>query len=115
MKKDNSVLVSLVETLIKAEKPIWKKVAHELSKPRRKKVEVNLSKLDSLDIAANGATVIVPGKVLGSGVLNKKLHIAAFSFSESARNQISKNGSKMLSISELFKSNPNGSGVVIIK
>ncbi len=113
MKKDNQVLVSLIESLMKEKKPIWKKVAYELSRPRRQRVEVNLSKLDSF--AGDDTTVLVPGKVLGAGAVSKKVTVAAFSFSDKAKQIISAAGGKTMSIESLHKSNPDGRGVMILK
>jgi len=113
MEKNNQVLLSLIEGLKRSEKPIWKKVAYELSRPRRQKVEVNLSRIDEL--AADESTVLVPGKVLGAGALSKKLTIAAFSFSEKARALIGASGGKAVTIESLHKSNPEGRGVTILK
>lgn len=111
--KDNQVLLSLIETLVKTKKPVWRKVAYELSRPRRQRVEVNLSKIDQY--APEDATVIVPGKVLGSGMISKKVTVAAFMFSESAKKLISSAGGKAISIDGLHKANPDGRGVVILK
>ncbi len=111
--KDNQALLSLIEALLKTKKPVWRKVAYELSKPRRSRVEVNLSKIDQY--AAEDATVIVPGKVLGSGAISKKVNVAAFTFSESARKLISQSGGKAISIDGLQKANPEGRGVMILK
>lgn len=113
MKKENTVLLSLIENLMKEKKALWKRVAKELSRPRRKRVEVNLSKVDAF--ANDGSTVLVPGKVLGSGNMNKKITVAAFTFSRSARDLISLSGGKAVSISSLLKSNPSGRGVLIVK
>jgi large subunit ribosomal protein L18e len=113
MKKDNQVLLSLIESLMKSEKPLWRKVADELSRPKRQKVEVNLSKLDQY--ANDDATVIVPGKVLGAGALSKKVTVAAFSFSGSARKLIGAAGGKALTIDSLHKTNPDGRGILILK
>jgi large subunit ribosomal protein L18e len=111
--KDNQVLLSLIEGLMRSKKPIWRKVAYELSKPRRQKVEVNLSKLD--DYAADDATIIVPGKVLGAGAISKKLTVAAFSFSSKARELIGAAGGKAVTIESVQKANPEGRGVMILK
>ncbi len=61
-----------------------------------------------------GETVVVPGKVLGDGSLDHKLEIAAFKFTQSAKEKIKKAGGKFMSISELIKKNPKGSNVRII-
>ncbi|MFN7990945.1 MAG: 50S ribosomal protein L18e [Candidatus Micrarchaeia archaeon] len=113
MKKDNQILVSLIENLMKEKKPIWKKVAHELSKPRRQRTEVNLSKLE--EYAGDGTTILVPGKVLGAGAVSKKVTVAAFSFSDKARQIISAAGGKTMTIESLHKSNPDAKGVMILK
>ncbi len=113
MEKDNQILASLIESLKKEEKPIWKKVASELSRPRRNRVEVNLSKLEQY--AEDDTTLLVPGKVLGSGVVSKKVSVAAFAFSGRARELIGAAGGKAMSIESLHKSNPEGRGVTILK
>ena len=111
--KDNQLLKSLIGDLMKTEKPLWRKVALELSKPRRKRVEVNLSKIDAY---ANGEeTLLVPGKVLGSGNVSKKVTVAAFAFSESAKHLIGIAGGKAITIESLRKTNPEGRGVTILK
>lgn len=112
-RKDNPVLLSLIEVLIKEKKPIWKRVVYELSRPRRQRVQVNLSKLESY--GNDGGIVLVPGKVLGSGSLSKKLTVAAFSFSDSARKLITDAGGKVISIENLYKSNPGGRDVLLLK
>ncbi len=112
-RKDNPVLLSLIEVLIKEKKPIWKRVVYELSRPRRQRVQVNISKLESY--GNDGGIVLVPGKVLGSGSLSKKLTVAAFSFSDSARKLITDAGGKVISIENLYKSNPGGKDVLLLK
>ncbi len=111
--KDNQILASLIESLMKAEKPIWRKVASELSRPRRQRAEVNLSKLE--EFASDDTTIIVPGKVLGSGTVSKKVSVAAFAFSDKARQLIGAAGGKAMSIESLHKANPDGRGVMILK
>ena len=92
--------------------PIWLTVAEKLEKPRRKKVEVNLSKIERY--VKEGETIVVPGVVLGSGDLTKKIKVAAWRFSSSARKKIEKIGGECLSIEELVEKNPKGSRVRII-
>jgi large subunit ribosomal protein L18e len=114
MKKgpENKKLIELVEQLKKANKGIWKKAAEELSRPTRRRREVNVSKIDKY--AKDGSVVLVPGKVLGSGFLTKKVTVAAFSFSGSARSHIAKNGGRAIGIAELMDENPQGKDVLIL-
>lgn len=102
----------LLEQFRKQKAKIWKYVAEELQKPRRKKVEVNLLKIEKY--CNPNDWVIVPGVVLGDGKLTKKVNIAALRFSASAKNKIEKAGGKCLSIEELAKLKPKGSNVKVI-
>ena len=92
---------------------IWRDIARRLEKPRKNWAEVNISRLEIY--ANDGDTIVVPGKVLGAGSLSKKLTVAAFRFSESAREMIKKAGGRNLTIEELVEENPSGSGVRIMR
>lgn len=112
----NQYLRKLIVYLEKASKKnnakIWKYVAELLSKPRRKRIEVNLYKIDKL--AKDNDTVLIPGKVLGIGEVNKKVKIAAWKFSEAALKKLKEKNIEVLSIKELVEKNPKGSNVKII-
>ena len=86
-------------------------LAERLGKPRRRKPEVNLSKLERY--CNDKEIVIVPGKVL-DGILTKPLKVAAISFSATAKQKIIRAGGETLSIKQLIEHNPNGKGVRII-
>ena len=91
---------------------IWIYVAELLNRPTRKRVEVNLGKLQKY--TKDGDTVIIPGKLLGSGIFNRKITIAVWRYSQSAKEKVEKAGSKIIGIEELLKANPKGSNVKII-
>lgn len=106
-------LIVELEKLSKKEKaPIWNRIAEELSKSTRSRREVALYTLDSN--LENGEIGIVPGKVLSNGEFSKKNTIAAFKFSEQAKEKIAKSGGKTLTIQQLIKENPKGKKVRII-
>lgn len=87
-------------------------MAELLSRSSRRRVAVNLSKISRY--AGDGEIVVVPGKVLGSGTLTKKVTIAALSFSLTALEKIKSSGGRALTIRDLLKENPSGRGVRII-
>ncbi|ODS38104.1 MAG: 50S ribosomal protein L18e [Candidatus Altiarchaeales archaeon WOR_SM1_86-2] len=91
--------------------PIWATVANELERVRKNRREVNLGEINQH--TSEGDVVIVPGKVIGSGSLDHRVTVAAFKFSEGAKNKIEKIGESM-SIQELSERNPKGSGVKIM-
>jgi large subunit ribosomal protein L18e len=113
--KTNYQLRSLIEELKKTSSEqnvkIWKRIALDLEKPTRAHRIVNLSRLSRYTKA--NEVIVVPGKVLGTGDLDHKLTVAAFSFSESAREKINSNG-QALTLQELVQKNPKGSKVKII-
>jgi len=112
----NPYLKSLVEDLRKksfeTNTPIWKDVAEKLSRSRRRKVAVNIFEIEKN--TEKNDFVIVPGIVLSVGELSKPVNIAAWKFSASAEEKIKKAKGKMMSIEELAKENPKGTGVKIL-
>ncbi len=104
-------LNDLIYILKKEKKRIWKRTAELLSRARRKRVEVNVRKIEKY--ASEGSTILIPGKVLGAGRMTKKITIAAFSFSEGAKKAIIEGGAKMISINELFSQNSEGKSVIV--
>jgi large subunit ribosomal protein L18e len=115
--KTDPNLLALIDSL-KAESRssgvgIWRDIALRLEKAKANWAEVNLSKLERN--ASEGDIVVVPGKVLGSGALNKKLTVAAYAFSESAKMKIEAAGGRNLTIMELVKELPQGAGVKLMR
>lgn len=95
------------------EAKIWREIASRLETPNRNYAEVNLSKINRY--AQNGETIIVPGKVLGSGVLEQSVKVAALNFSASATNKIRDAKGQCMSIEQLLADNPKGSGIRILR
>lgn len=91
---------------------IWARIADDLSRSTRQRRIVNLSRINRA--TKPNEVVVVPGKVLGSGALSHSIVVAAFAFSESARQRIAEAKGECLSISELIKKNPKGKDVRII-
>jgi large subunit ribosomal protein L18e len=103
----------LIIELKKTKANIWKEVSDQLSKPRRNRPHVNLDKINRY--APENAIVVVPGKILGKGELNKKITITALSISDGALKKISNSGSKYMNLNSYLKKNPKGKGVLLMK
>lgn len=80
---------------------MFKRLASELAKPARRRGAVNLSRIDAN--TKKGETAVVPGKVLGSGKLTKKVTVAAWKFSGGARDGIKSAGGDAITLAELVK------------
>ena len=61
-----------------------------------------------------GKTIVVPGKVLATGVAGAKIEVACISCSAAARQKIVKAGGKVISIKQLAQAKPEASKMVII-
>jgi large subunit ribosomal protein L18e len=92
--------------------PLWKRLATDLERPSRNRRAVNLSRLNRF--TKENETVVVPGKVLGSGVVDHKMTVVAFAFSDGAVEKLKKQNCSMLSLSEFMDKNPKTSDVRII-
>ncbi|MFT4893167.1 MAG: large subunit ribosomal protein L18e [Candidatus Nanohaloarchaea archaeon] len=108
----NPVLLNTIELLQEQDASVWNEVAENLGKVNRRRPEVNLSDIERN--TEDGDTVVVPGKVLGSGRLTKDVEVAAFKASNSAKNHINENG-EFKFIEDLVDENPEGSDVKVIK
>lgn len=114
--KDNKILRSaivLLERKARSEKTgIWREAARLLASGNVTWPEVNVGHLSRI---GEVSAVFVPGKVLGTGNLEKKLNVGAFSFSASARSKIERAGGKTFSVEDFVKKYPEGSGVALVK
>ena len=90
--------------------PIWNAIAYELSRSTRQRRIVNLSRLNRF--TSEHETIVVPGKVLGSGSLAHSLTVAAFSFSASAKAAIEHAKGKAITIPELVKQKPKSVRII---
>lgn len=115
-KKTNPNTTNLISELKKVSRDndaaIWRDIARRLEKPSSRWSEVNLSEIDRH--AKDKDTIVVPGKLLGSGNITKAVNVAAFKASESAKEKLESAGGKLMKIEELAASNPKGSGVRIM-
>jgi len=112
----NPELIKTIRLLKKSAKEndakIWRKIAKALTKTKRQRIAVNLSRVNRY--TKEGETVAVPGKVLAAGAIDHPITVSAFSFSESAMAKIKMAKGKCISYADLIKKNPKGTGVRII-
>ena len=97
-RKSNSELVKTIDELKRASRendaPIWKSIAKKLEGPNRNWPVVNVSKIE-YNASKNGK-VVIPGKLMGSGTLSKKVTVSAYSFTKSAVEKIEGAGGKCM-------------------
>ncbi len=115
-KKTNPMLIALIQELKKTsaenDAQIWKDIALRLEKPLRNWPNVNLERIERY--TQENEVALIPGKVLSTGHLTKKVSIAAWAFSETAVQKIKKAGGTHMTIEKLLKSNPKGKDIRIL-
>jgi len=110
-KKKNS---ELVKTIIAAKKnKEWISIAQILSSPRKMRINVNLEKINNE--TKNGETIVIIGKVLSDGEVNKKIKVVALGFSQKAKEKLLNSKCEVLSILDEIKKNPQAKDVRILK
>lgn len=92
---------------------IWKDIAMRIERSTRRKAQVNLSKINRF--SEEDETVLIPGKVLGSGVIDHKVNVVALNFSKMAEEKIKKADGECISIEAILEKNPKGSNIKIIE
>lgn len=110
-KKTNPELVETILNSKKNEK--WVEIASILSGPRRKRVDLNIGEIAQK--AKDSKIVLITGKVLSQGEIEKKIKVIALYFSEKAKEKLLKAGCEVSTILEEIKSNPSAKDIKILK
>ena len=122
MKRTGPTKESTKETILKLEKygkankqNIWLVLAKQLAKSTRERTKVNLWKFTNQKDKLSGKIVVIPGKVLGDGMIDFPVNVAALSFSEKAKQKIADNKGKTLTLKDLMEMKPKASELMIMK
>ncbi len=81
--------------------PFWKSIYKRVYVSRRRRISVNVSKIN--EYSKEGDNIIVPGKVLSQGKMDHSINITAISFSEEAKKKLKDSDSKTLSLDDMIK------------
>lgn len=96
----------LISSMKRKNEAFYSDVARHLEKPRRSKSDVNVGKIEKC--AHEGESVVVPGKVLGSGEISKRVHVYAWLYSKSAKEKIVSAGGTCLPLEKLLETKAKG-------
>lgn len=115
--KTNPQLVDTILTLKQAsreqEAPVWRAVAKTLEKPARSWRAVNVGEIHR-NVDEEAPVIVVPGKVLGGGYLDKSVTVAAWNFSTQAQEKIEDAGGRWLSLKDAVDEFGGGANVQVI-
>lgn len=101
--KTNPNLVDAILRLKQAgrehDTPAWRAIAEKLEKPSSSWRAVNVGEIQRV-ADEEAPLVVVPGKVLGSGYLDREVTVTAWSFSEQAKDKIEDAGGRWLALQD---------------
>ncbi len=107
-RKTNPLLVETINLAKKNDK--WLEISQILSGPRKRRSNLNIADLNRVK-----KDIVVPGKILSQGEIDKKIKIVALGFSKKAEEKLKKAGCEISTIAEEINKNPNMSGLEIFK
>ncbi len=106
-KKTNPEIVKTIEL---AKKNNHLDLSKKLSAPISQYKKINIDQLDEI----SEENVMVVGKVLGQGEINKKISISALGFSKQAEEKLKKAGCKIKTIKQEIKDNNKLEGIKVL-
>jgi large subunit ribosomal protein L18e len=116
-RKTSVYLIDVINNLLERSREnqsiFWRDIASRLNASRNHYANVNLGKLDRF--VSEGDTVVIPGNLLSSGILHKKIRIAAVKASDKAKAKLAESGSEFIELKDLANENPKGTNLKIIK
>jgi len=105
--KTSKYLVVTIKEALK--NPAWIEVAGILSRPKRNRMNANISELSGEN------TIIVCGKILSEGEVDKKIKVAALGFSEAAKEKLLKAGCEVSLLKDEIKNNPEAKNIEVFQ
>ncbi len=107
------LIVKLDKIGKKEDASIWRVASRLLALPRRRRVVVNVGKV--VKTVKDGEVALVPGKLLGDGIIEQKVKVAAFAWTPKAEERIKAAGGEVIPIDKLVDENPKGTNVRIVR
>jgi large subunit ribosomal protein L18e len=104
---------TLIKTILECKKnKNWLEVASILSGPKKRHVILNLEDIEKK--ITNEKKIVIPGKILSQGEINKKIELIALKFSKKAEEKLNNQKIKFYSILEEIKKNPDAKDIKIL-
>ncbi|MEM4703400.1 MAG: 50S ribosomal protein L18e [Candidatus Pacearchaeota archaeon] len=98
--RKNEELKHTILALKKQKNKDFLKIARYLVMPRKKSIAVNLERINKL--CKDDDVVLIPGKILSKGSLNKKIQLVAFKVSGKALEKIRESGSSFCTMNQFL-------------
>ncbi len=109
----SSLLVDIKKNATRHDSGFWRDVYERLQKPSRQMPVVNVGKIASLQLQKD-EVIVVPGKLLGNGNIDKPVTVYAYKASRQAIQKIEAAKGKYGTLRDLLRDNPQGKNVRII-
>ncbi len=115
-KNENPVLKNTINELrkvmVEKNRAFWESIIERISSPRSRMASVNVGKISKL--TKGNDVILVPGKLLGDGLIGHPVTVGVLSASKSAVKKVSEAGGSVVDLIELAKKYPDGSRVTVM-
>ncbi len=113
--KTKSLAIALERKGTVEKAALWKDIARRLSRPSRIRTTVNLTRIARLGKKMQHQWLLVPGKVLGGGTVEKPVRVIALDFSKKAAEKIIAQKGKAISIRQAMQEKIAPKEIVIVE
>ncbi len=110
-----SIIIALRKKGRAEDKKYLVALSDELDTSRRRRVDINVFKLELLAKRHKDKVFLVPGTILGYGEIKTPVNVYAFKYSESAKLKIENAKGKLGTFEDLLKTNIERKDVMILK
>jgi large subunit ribosomal protein L18e len=93
-------------------KTFWTSVIEMVSRPNSRRSTVNVGKVSQL--TKENDIVLIPGKILGDGLVDHAITVGALFMSKSAGKKIVAAGGSVLNLVEFAEKYPDGSKIIVM-
>jgi len=91
---------------------LWKAAEEKVSGSWSSRLEVNLDSINR--ITEEGGIVLVPGKLLGRGIVDHRVIVGALTASASARIKVERAGGEIMKIPEFVEKYSRERGIILV-
>jgi large subunit ribosomal protein L18e len=108
----NETLKKLESVPKEQNKTFWIGIIEMISRPNSRRPVVNVGKISQL--TKENDVVLIPGKILGGGLVDHAITVGALFMSKAAGKKIATAGGSVLNLVEFAEKYADGSGIIVM-
>lgn len=94
---------------------VYRLLSNMMGMSTRERTQVSVSHVNKMNETYKDKVLVVPGKVLSNGEITSPAHVAAFAFSQAAKQKIEAAKGKAWTLEDLVKHNVPANKMILVK